>query len=99
MSSVAFMRTRRNEGEDISLNNLDISTRLDDNNIPRLIAEYFLQQTALDEWETATTADGVLLPHQQPFLWSKEREAFLDQYGRLKLPRLVTHVGPNARHN
>lgn len=99
MASLAFSRAIRNEARHLSLNHLDISGSLQDDNVPRIIAEHLLQQVALEEWESPTVTDGGRLLHPQPLLWSKEPEAFLDHHGRLKLPRLVSHVDKNARLN
>ncbi|KAI0518349.1 hypothetical protein F5B22DRAFT_635407 [Xylaria bambusicola] len=87
MASVAFSRVLRAESAHLSLNNLDISD-LDNENVPKMIAEHLLQIYALDEWE-ASPAE---------LMWSTEREAFIDN-GKLKVPRLIKNDGQNARLN
>ncbi|KAL8721593.1 MAG: hypothetical protein Q9225_001757 [Loekoesia sp. 1 TL-2023] len=90
-ASIAFSRTMSHEAGHISLNHLDVSDL--EHNASRVIADIFLQQCALDEWE----APRDRRQHQQ-FLWSKEPEVFLDR-GQLMLPRLVENVDQNARLN
>ena len=92
MASITFSRAVRREAGHVSLNHLDISD-LQVSNVPKSIAEHLLQLYALDEWETPNM-DG----QQQPLLWSKEPEAFLDG-GKLVLPRLVSNEDQNARLN
>lgn len=93
MASIAFSRTVRNEAGHISLNHLDVSDL--HGSVSKSIAEHVLRQSALDEWEATTSGDR----HQyQKLLWSKEPETFLD-HGRLKVPRLLSNVGQNARLN
>lgn len=87
MASIAFCRALRTEAPHVSLNNLDIAD-IEQENISKLIAEHLLQLYALDEWE-----------HEpQPLLWSKEREAFI-QDGKIKIPRIVADINRNARLN
>ncbi|OKL61272.1 hypothetical protein UA08_03198 [Talaromyces atroroseus] len=87
MASIAFCRALRTEAPHVSLNNLDIAD-IQQDNISKLIAEHLLQLYALDEWE-----------HEpQPLLWSKEREAFIED-GKLKIPRIVANSDLNARLN
>ncbi|KAI8623712.1 putative hybrid NRPS/PKS enzyme [Xylariaceae sp. FL1651] len=87
MASIAFCRALRTEAPHVSLNNLDISDIKQDN-ISKLIAEHLLQLYALDEWE-----------HEpQPLLWSKEREAFIED-GKIMIPRMVSDSNRNARLN
>jgi hybrid polyketide synthase/nonribosomal peptide synthetase ACE1 len=87
MASIAFCRALRTEAPHLSLNNLDIANIKQDN-IPKLIAEHLLQLCALDEWE-----------HEpQPLLWSKEREAFIED-GKIKIPRMIADSNRNARLN
>lgn len=93
MASIAFSRAIRNEAGHVSLNHLDVSGLPD--NVSKLIAEYLLQQRALDEWDAPTFRDGQQHPQ---LLWSKEPEAFLDR-GRLKVPRLISLIDQNARLN
>ena len=95
MASIAFSRAVRREAGHISLNHLDISD-LQQDNVPKLIAEHLLQLYALDEWETPNMGEGQ--QEHQPLLWSKEAEAFLDG-GKLALPRLVSNEDQNARLN
>jgi len=90
-ASVAFSRAMSYEAKHISMNHLDIPSLGDDS--PRFIAEYLLQQLALDEW--TPSGDGLL---QQGIMWSKEPEARLEN-GVLKLPRLVDLPDQNARLN
>lgn len=89
MASIAFSRAMSHEAGHISMNHLDLSDL--EHNVSKVIAEYLLRQSALDEWEAPRDQ------HQQ-FLWSKEPEAFLDR-GQLMIPRLVDNVGQNARLN
>ncbi|KAI0200608.1 putative hybrid NRPS/PKS enzyme [Astrocystis sublimbata] len=87
MGSIAFCRALRTEAPHVSLNNLDIAD-IQQDGISKVIAEHLLQLYALDEWE-----------HEpQPLLWSKEREAFIDD-GKIKIPRVVADVTRNARLN
>lgn len=87
MASIAFCRALRTEAPHVSLNNLDIAD-IEQDNISKLIAEHLLQLYALDEWE-----------HEpQPLLWSKEREAFVED-GKIKIPRIVADINRNARLN
>lgn len=85
MASIAFSRALRAESPHVSFNNLDVT----DLNSSKAIAEHLLQHYALDEWENG---------EQQPLLWSKEAEAFLEA-GKLKIPRLMSNVDQNARLN
>lgn len=89
MASIAFSRAMSHEAGHISMNHLDLSDL--EHNVSKIMAEYLLRQSALDEWEAPRDQ------HQQ-FLWSKEPEAFLDG-GQLLIPRLVDNVGQNARLN
>lgn len=89
MASIAFSRAMSHEAGHISMNHLDLSDL--EHNVSKIIAEYLLRQSALDEWEAPKDQ------HQQ-FLWSKEPEAFLDR-GQLLIPRLVDNTGQNARLN
>ncbi|KAI3336268.1 putative hybrid NRPS/PKS enzyme [Xylariaceae sp. AK1471] len=87
MASIAFCRALRTEAPHVSLNNLDVANIKQDN-VPKLIAEHLLQLCALDEWE-----------HEpQPLLWSKEREAFIED-GKIKIPRMIADSNRNARLN
>jgi hybrid polyketide synthase / nonribosomal peptide synthetase ACE1 len=87
MGSIAFCRALRTEAPHVSLNNLDIAD-IEQDNISKLIAEHLLQLFALDEWEQ----------EPQPLLWSKEREAFIED-GKIKIPRIVANTDLNARLN
>lgn len=87
MASIAFCRALRTEAPHVSLNNLDIAD-IQQDNVSKLIAEHLLQLYALDEWEQ----------EPQPLLWSKEREAFIED-GKLKIPRIVANTDLNARLN
>jgi hybrid polyketide synthase/nonribosomal peptide synthetase ACE1 len=87
MASIAFCRALRTEAPHVSLNNLDIAD-IQQDNISKSIAEHLLQLYALDEWEQ----------EPQPLLWSKEREAFIEE-GKLKIPRIVANTNLNARLN
>ena len=96
MASIAFSRTIRQEAGHINLSNLDISDL--QHNESKSIAEYLLQQSALDEWGAppSTLADK---QHQEfGFLWSREPEMLLD-HGKLNIPRLVVNIDQNARLN
>lgn len=96
MASIAFGRTIRQEAFHINFNHIDISKA--DQNTPKVIAEYLVQQSALDEWEAppSTLADA---QHQDyGFLWSREPEVFYDS-GKLLLPRLIPQDDQNARLN
>ena len=96
MASITFSRAIRQEAGHISLSHLDVSDL--QHNESKTIAEYLLQQSALDEWEAppSTLADK---QHQEfGFLWSREPEVFLDR-GKLRIPRLVENIDQNARLN
>ena len=96
MASLAFGRTIRQEAGHLSFNHLDVSDL--QHNESKTIAEYLLQQSALDEWE-APPSTLVDKQHQDfPFLWSREPEVLLDG-GKLKIPRLVESIDQNARFN
>ncbi|KAL9605858.1 MAG: hypothetical protein Q9179_000968 [Wetmoreana sp. 5 TL-2023] len=90
-ASIAFSRAMSHEAGHINLNHLDVSEL--DFYVSRVIAEYLLRQCALDEWEVPRDRQ-----HQQPFLWSKEPEVFLDK-GKLLIPRVVDSRDENARLN
>ncbi|KAI1350261.1 hypothetical protein F5Y01DRAFT_326635 [Xylaria sp. FL0043] len=95
MASISFSRSVRRELGHVSLNHLDI-TNVEQHNIPKLIAEHFLQLYILEEWKTSQDGDGK--QSQLPLLWSIEPEAYLDK-GRLMLPRLIENDAQNARLN
>ncbi|KAI4086619.1 MAG: hypothetical protein LQ344_007395 [Seirophora lacunosa] len=90
-ASIAFSRAMSHEAGHISLNHLDVSDL--EHNVSKVIAEYLLRQSALDDWEAPKDS-----PQHKQLLWSREPEAFLDQ-GKLKIPRLVDSVDQNARLN
>ena len=96
MASLTFGRTIRQESGHLSVNHLDVSDL--QHNESKTIAEYLLQQSALDEWEAppSTLADK---QHQDfAFLWSREPEVLLEG-GKLKIPRLVESNDRNDRFN
>ena len=96
MASITFSRAVRQEAGHINLSHLDVSDL--QHNESKIIAQYLLQQSALDEWEAPPST----LPDKQHrefgFLWSREPEVFLDR-GKLKIPRLVENIDQNARLN
>ena len=95
-ASTTFNRAIRQEARHINFSHLDVSEL--QRNESKSIAEYLLQQSALDEWKAppSTLADK---QHQEfGFLWSREPEVFLDG-DKLKIPRLVENVDQNARLN
>lgn len=91
MASITFSRAMSHEAGHISMNHLDFAGLGDD--VPKVIAEHLLRQSALDEWEVPGERQ-----QRQPFLWSKEPETFVER-GQLRIPRLVDNVGQNARLN
>ncbi|KAF2258395.1 hypothetical protein CC78DRAFT_587196 [Lojkania enalia] len=96
MASIAFGRSIRQEAAHVNFNHIDVSDL--QRNAPQAIAEYLVQQSALDEWEAppSTLAD---IEHQDfGFLWSREPEVLFDD-GKLMLPRLVQNTTQNARLN
>ena len=96
MASLAFGRTIGQEAGHISLNHLDVSDM--QHNESKAIAEYLLQQSALDEWEAPPSTLADKQHRDFAFLWSREPEVFLDR-GKLKIPRLVENIDQNARFN
>ncbi|PGH21386.1 hypothetical protein AJ80_03303 [Polytolypa hystricis UAMH7299] len=90
-ASITFCRAMKHEAAHISLNQLDLSDL--EHNASKLIAEYLLRQSALDEWETPSDSQ-----QQQKLLWSKEPEALFDR-GQLMIPRVMDNVGQNSRIN
>lgn len=96
MASLAFGRTIRQEARHISLNHLDISDL--QHNESKTIAEYLLQQSAIDEWEAPPSTLADKQHRDFAFLWSRETEVFLDR-GKLEVPRLVGNIDQNARFN
>ncbi|KAJ5103134.1 Acyl transferase/acyl hydrolase/lysophospholipase [Penicillium argentinense] len=96
MASVGFTRTIRQEAGHITWNLLDVSDL--QHNTAKAIAEYLLQQSALDEWEAPPSALGDREHRDFALLWSKEPEVFLD-HGKLKIPRLMVNNEQNARLN
>ena len=96
MASTTFNRTVRSEARHINLSHLDVSDL--QHNESKTIAEYLLQQLALDEWEAPPSTLADKQHREFGFLWSREPEMFLD-CGKLKIPRLVENVDQNARLN
>ena len=96
MASLAFGRTIRQEAGHISLSHLDVSDL--QHNESKIIAEYLLQQSALDEWEAPPSTLADKQHRDFAFLWSREPEVFLD-HGKLKIPRLAENIDQNARFN
>ena len=96
MASTTFSRTVRSEAGHINLSHLDVSDL--QHNESKTIAEYLLQQLALDEWEAPPSTLADKQHREFGFLWSREPEMFLDR-GKLKIPRLVENVDQNARLN
>jgi hybrid polyketide synthase/nonribosomal peptide synthetase ACE1 len=89
MASISFSRAMSHEAGHIFLNHLDMSDLNQDTS--RIIAEYLLRQTALDEWQSSSSQKDKLL-------WSKEPEAFYN-HGHLMIPRLISNVDQNDRIN
>ncbi len=96
MASITFSRAIRQEAGHISLSHLDVSDLQHNESKP--IAEYLLQQSALDEWEAPPSTLADKQHRDFGFLWSREPEVFLDR-GKLKIPRLVENIDQNARLN
>ena len=96
MASLTFGRTIRQEAGHISLSHLDISDL--QHNESKTIAEYLLQQSALDEWEAPPSTLADKQHRDFAFLWSREPEVLLDR-GKLKIPRLAENFDQNARFN
>lgn len=96
MASITFSRAIRQEAGHISLSHLDISDL--EHNESKTIAEYLLQQSALDEWEAPPSTLADKQHREFGFLWSRESEVFLDR-GKLKIPRLLENSDQNARLN
>ena len=96
MASLAFGRTIRQEAGHISLSHLDVSDL--QHNESKTIAEYLLQQSALDEWEAPPSTLADKQHRDFAFLWSREPEVLLDR-GKLKIPRLAENIDQNARFN
>nr|ARP51711.1 PKS-NRPS hybrid protein [Phyllosticta cirsii] len=97
MASVAFRRVMSNEAQHIFMQNLDFAELPSDGSVSRTIAEHFLRQTALDEWDRETPSIEKIRTH--PYLWSNEPEAFVDKRGRILIPRLMHDPIRNARLN
>ncbi|KOS18114.1 Nonribosomal peptide synthetase 14 [Escovopsis weberi] len=96
MASIAFGRCVRQEAGHLTFHHMDVSDL--EHNAAKAIAEYLLQQYALEEWGAppSTLADK---EHRDfELLWSREPEVFLHR-GKLKVPRHVPHVEQNARLN
>lgn len=91
MASISFSRAMSHEAGHICLSHLDMSDL--DHDVSRLIAEYLLQQSALDEWQSSPNSQN----HKR-LLWSKEPEAFYNR-GQLMIPRLINNPAQNARIN
>ncbi len=96
MASLAFGRALRQEAGHVSLNHLDVSDL--QHNESKTIAEYLLQQSALDEWEAPPSTLADKQHRDFAFLWSREPEVSLDR-GNLKIPRLAENIDQNARLN
>lgn len=97
MASVAFRRVMSNEAQHIFMHNLDFANMASDGSMSKTIAEHFLRQTALDDWEREKPSTEKIRTY--PYLWSNEPEAFVDKGGRLLIPRLMHDVTRNARLN
>ena len=95
-ASTTFNRAIRQEASHINFSHLDVSDL--QHNESKFIAEYLLQQTALDEWNAPPSTLADKQHREFPFLWSREPEVFLDG-DKLKIPRLVENVDQNARLN
>ena len=96
MASITFSRAIRQEAGHISLSHFDTSDL--QHNESKNIAEYLLQQSALDEWEAPPSTLADKQHREFAFLWSREPEVFLDR-GKLKIPRLLENTDQNARLN
>ncbi|ORY18402.1 hypothetical protein BCR34DRAFT_596328 [Clohesyomyces aquaticus] len=97
MASVAFRRVMSSEFQHIFLHNLDFAELASDKNVSKTIAEHFLRQTALDEWEREAPATDKI--GRRAYLWSNEPETFVDRHGKLLIPRLIHDSSRNARLN
>ncbi|KAJ5692060.1 hybrid PKS-NRPS biosynthetic cluster [Penicillium macrosclerotiorum] len=89
MASISFGRVISHEMPHIALNHLDLA-RLDDD-VPKVISEYLLRQTALEAWNSAGET-----AHQ--LLWSNEPEFFFEG-GQWKVARLLANAEYNNRLN
>ena len=96
MASITFSRAIRQESGHIGLSQFDVSDL--QHNESKAIAEYLLQQSALDEWEAPPSTLADKQHREFGLLWSREPEVFLDR-GKLKIPRLVENLDQNARLN
>ncbi|KAL5116716.1 hypothetical protein ACEQ8H_005328 [Pleosporales sp. CAS-2024a] len=99
MSSVAFVRTLRQEETHLSLNSIDVSSHQHEDASATAIAEYLLRQSALDDWDAPPSVLATDIHRQFPLLWSKEYELFVGANGQWQIPRLVKNEGQNARLN
>lgn len=97
MASVAFRRVMSDEARHIFLHHLDIANLFSDINVSKKIAEHFLRQTAMNNWDRESPSPAKIL--NRPYLWSIEPEAFIDKRGRLLIPRLIHNAAQNARLN
>ena len=95
-ASVAFSRSIRQEAPHLNFSQIDVSDLKHD--ASKSIAEYLLQQSALDEWEAPPSTLADKQHRDFGLTWSKEPEVFLDR-GKLKIPRLVENLEQNARLN
>ncbi|KAF2678702.1 hypothetical protein K458DRAFT_435696 [Lentithecium fluviatile CBS 122367] len=96
MASIAFGRSIRQEAAHINFSHIDLSNL--QHSAPQAIAEYLVQQYALDEWEAPPSALADTQHRDSEFLWSREPEVLFDE-GTLKIPRLMQHTDQNARLN
>ncbi|KAL9044037.1 MAG: hypothetical protein Q9214_002798, partial [Letrouitia sp. 1 TL-2023] len=95
-ASTTFNRAIRQEARHINFSHLDVS---DLQHIEsKSIADYLLQQNALDEWNAPPSTLADKQHREFGFLWSREPEVFLDG-DKLKIPRLVENFDQNARLN
>ena len=95
-ASTTFIRAIRQEARHTNFSHLDVSDL--QHNESKSIAEYLLQQSALDEWKAPPSTLADKQHREFGFLWSREPEVFLDG-DKLKIPRLVENVDQNARLN
>ena len=95
-ASTTFNRAIRQEAKHINFSHLDVSDP--QHNESKSIAEYLLQQSALDEWKAPPSTLADQQHREFGFLWSREPEVLLED-DKLKVPRLVENVDQNARLN
>ena len=97
-ASIAFGRSIRQEAGHIGFSAMDLES-LDGVHVPKAIAEYLLEQTALGEWGAPPSA----LANQEHFdfslFWSREPEVFLTRRGQVQIPRLLVDADKNSRLN